>query len=189
MLKKDLRKQYSKLREEISVPSLINSSLHITNRLLQLPIWSFDYYHIFLSIAQKKEIDTSFTLSILQGRNKNVVVPKVDSNNRLLNCLLSDNTKLKKSVWQIPEPVKCKEVASQLIDVVFIPLLAFDVQGNRVGYGKGFYDRFLKECRSDIIKVGVSLFEAEKSITDISAEDIPLNYCVTPEEIYTFSPS
>ncbi len=186
MLKKDLRKQYSKLREEISVPSLINSSLHISKKLLQLPIWSFDYYHLFLSISEKKEIDTSFTLSILQGRNKNVVVPKVDSDGKLLNCLLSDNTKFKKSIWQIPEPVQCNEIASKLIDVVFIPLLAFDTKGNRVGYGKGFYDGFLKECRPDVIKVGVSLFKAEKSITDVSIEDVPLNYCVTPEKIYTF---
>jgi len=189
MLKKDLRKQYSKLREEIPVPSLINSSLHISNRLLQLPIWSLDYYHIFLSISQKKEIDTSFTLSLLQGKNKNVVVPKVDSNGKLLNCLLSQNTKLKKSVWQIPEPVECNEIPSKLIDVVFIPLLAFDTQGNRVGYGKGFYDKFLKECRPDVIKVGVSLFEAEKSIADVSTEDVPLNYCVTPEKTYTFPSS
>lgn len=125
-------------------------------------------------------------LSILQGRNKNIVVPKVDSGGRLLNCLLSNETKFKKSVWQIPEPVKCDQIEAKLIDVVFVPLLAFDTKGNRVGYGKGFYDGFLKECRPDVIKVGVSLFEAEKNITDISMEDVPLDHCVTPEKIYTF---
>lgn len=189
MLKKDLRRHYYQLRENIPEPALINSSLRIADRLLQLPIWSFDFYHIFLSISKKKEIDTSFTLSILHGKHKKVVVPKVHSNGNLLNCLLSNKTRLKKSVWQIPEPVKCDEIASELIDVVFVPLLAFDTQGNRVGYGKGFYDGFLKKCRPDVIKVGVSLFEAEILITDVNMEDVPLNYCVTPEKIYTFPPS
>lgn len=73
------------------------------------------------------------------------------------------------------------------IGMVFVPLLAFDASGYRVGYGKGFYDRFLKKCSPDVITVGFSFFSAVTDISDIHEHDIPLNYCITPEEIFTFS--
>jgi 5-formyltetrahydrofolate cyclo-ligase len=73
------------------------------------------------------------------------------------------------------------------LDVVFIPLLAFDEKGNRVGYGKGFYDRFLAKCRPETVKIGLSFFEATPEITDVSPDDIRLDWCVTPEKVYSFS--
>lgn len=72
------------------------------------------------------------------------------------------------------------------IEVVFVPLLAFDKQGNRVGYGKGFYDRFLKQCKTDVVKIGLSLFDAEEEIEDVLENDIPLDYCITPNKIHEF---
>ncbi|HSK11967.1 MAG TPA: 5-formyltetrahydrofolate cyclo-ligase, partial [Phnomibacter sp.] len=72
------------------------------------------------------------------------------------------------------------------IDVILVPLLAFDEQGHRLGYGKGFYDRFLKDCRPDALKIGLSWFEAETALPEIGAHDVPLNYCVTPHRLYVF---
>ncbi|MGJ8738099.1 5-formyltetrahydrofolate cyclo-ligase [Zobellia laminariae] len=187
MLKKDLRSLYKNRRRLIDNASLEDSSLNIANRLLKLPVWSHDYYHIFLPISENKEIDTTFILSILQGKDKNVVLPKVGDNTTLQHYLLTDSTRLKKNKWNIPEPVDGIEVPISKIDVVFIPLLAFDKKGNRVGYGKGFYDTFLAECREDVIKIGLSLFPAEDDlITDTYDNDVPLDYCVTPSETYSF---
>ena len=70
--------------------------------------------------------------------------------------------------------------------MVFVPLLAFDEKGNRVGYGKGFYDKFLANCKPETIKIGLSFFEAEDKIKEISENDMQLNYCVTPNKIYSF---
>ena len=72
------------------------------------------------------------------------------------------------------------------MDVVFVPLLAFDEKGHRVGYGKGFYDRFLSQCKPEIIKIGLSFFEAEKEISYSGKNDIMLDHCITPNEIYSF---
>ena len=94
---------------------------------------------------------------------------------------------LKLNKWGIPEPVNGIEIPATQLDVVFIPLLAFDEKGNRIGYGKGFYDRFLNECKEDVIKVGLSFFEATTTIEDTNANDIPLDFCVTPEKIYRFN--
>ncbi len=187
MLKKDLRSHYKNRRKSISEQTLIDLSLAVANALLTLPIWNSEYYHIFLPISQQKEIDTSFILSILQGKDKHVVLPKVTGNGILKHYLLTDATKLRTNRWHIPEPVDGIEIATDKIDVVFVPLLAFDKKGNRVGYGKGFYDSFLKECGKDAIKIGLSIFEAEEIIEDIEEYDIPLDYCVTPEKIYCFS--
>ena len=186
MLKSDLRLKYIELRDKLPKKELLDSSLTIANKLLELPIWGFDYYHLFLSISEKKEIDTSFVLSILQGRDKNVILPKIQ-NQRLDHYLLTDSTAIKKNKWNIPEPIDGIAVEPLKIDVVFVPLLAFDLHGNRVGYGKGYYDGFLKECKPDILKIGLSLFEAEDEITDTFANDIPLDYCVTPNTCYKFS--
>ena len=61
-----------------------------------------------------------------------------------------------------------------------------DEKGNRIGYGKGFYDTFLARCRPDTIKIGLSFFKPETRIDGVFKGDIPLNYCVTPEKVYTF---
>jgi 5-formyltetrahydrofolate cyclo-ligase len=100
--------------------------------------------------------------------------------------LLTDNTIIKKNEYNIPEPVDGIEISNDKIEVVFIPLLAFDKKGNRVGYGKGFYDKFLSNCKPETLKIGLSFFEAENEISDVFDGDIGLDYCVTAEGIYRF---
>ena len=73
-----------------------------------------------------------------------------------------------------------------MIDVVFVPLLAYDKQGNRVGYGKGFYDKFLSECKSNVVKIGLSFFDPEEFIEDVFENDVKLNICITSLEVYNF---
>jgi 5-formyltetrahydrofolate cyclo-ligase len=70
---------------------------------------------------------------------------------------------------------------------VIVPLLCFDRRGHRVGYGKGFYDRYLQKCRPDCIKAGLSFFDPVDLIDDTYADDIPLDICVTPSETFRFN--
>ncbi len=189
MLKNDLRLKYKELRDTISPQKRLHLSLTLANKLLELSVWQFDYYHIFLPIVNKTEVDTSFILSILQGKDKNILLPKVDGKNSLKHFLLTDSTKLVANKWNIPEPIDGIEIEVTKIEVVFVPLLAFDKKGNRVGYGKGFYDTFLSNCNESVLKIGLSFFEAEDTITDVSPEDIALDYCVTPTKTYSFSGS
>ncbi|NNF19677.1 MAG: 5-formyltetrahydrofolate cyclo-ligase [Flavobacteriaceae bacterium] len=187
MLKKGLRNHYTQLRMSMDTEVLDKASLSLANQLLKIPIWDYEYYHLFLQIAEKKEIDTSYILTLLQGRDKEVVIPRMGANNHLEHLLLTDNTRIAKNKWNIPEPLNGLQVPVEQIDVVFIPLLAFDEKGHRVGYGKGFYDIFLSACRPDTLKIGLSLFEAIPVISDIEETDIPLDYCVTPGKIYDFT--
>ena len=185
--KKDLRNKYKSLRKNLSEQEIEEMSLAIANKLLTLPIWEKTYFHIFLSIIEQKEIDTELILHLLSGKDKEIIISKSDFETReMIHFLLTDNTKIKKNEYNIPEPVDGIEVPSNKIDVVFIPLLAYDTKGNRVGYGKGFYDKFLSECKPDVIKIGLSFFEPEELISDIFEGDVKLDYCVSPNGIYEF---
>jgi len=187
MNKKELRKKYKDLRSQLSPNDLEELSLVIANQLLKMAIWQKTYYHLFLPIEKQKEINTEYILQILAGKDKEIVVSKSDFESGLMtHYLLTDNTKISANSFGIPEPVDGLEVPISKIDVVFVPLLAFDKNGHRVGYGKGFYDRFLSECKPDTIKIGLSFFEAEETIADSTENDILLNYFVTPQKIVAF---
>lgn len=186
--KSQLRNKYKLLRKKLSPAIIETNSIKIANLALKLPVWKYTYYHIYLPIEKYKEVDTSYLISILQGKDKEVVVPRSDfSNNNLLNILMTDNTRFKISDYGISEPENGILIPTENLEVIFVPLLAFDVKGQRIGYGKGFYDRFLGECKPNTLKIGLSFFEPEQEITQISNHDIPLNYCITPEKIYDFT--
>ena len=187
MDKSQIRKQYKSLREGLSKTQIENRSISIANRCLELPIWNKQIMHIFLSIENQKEVDTSFLRTLLQGKDKEIVIPKIIDSVRLQHFLLTDHTLFKKNSLGIPEPVSGIEIKPSIIDVVFIPLLSFDSKGNRVGYGKGYYDRFLLNCKEECLKIGLSFFKEEQCVFDVEDTDIPLDFCVTPKQIYQYA--
>ena len=187
MNKTDLRKEYKAKRNALSNDAIAEKSLLIANKLLSLPIWDKMYFHVFLTIENLREIDTECILHLLSGKDKEIVIARSNfETRRMTHVLLTDNTRIKKNAYNIPEPLNGLEVPVTAIEVVFVPLLAFDSDGNRVGYGKGFYDQFLSECKPETIKIGLSFFEAVDGIHDVFESDVKLDYCVTPENIYTF---
>ncbi len=70
-----------------------------------------------------------------------------------------EDTTLIENALGIPEPDNGVQVLPGQIDVVFVPLLAFDSAGHRVGYGKGMYDGFLRKCKPDVLAIGLSMFQ------------------------------
>ena len=187
MNKKELRAKYKNLRKELTFDEIMNESLMIANHCIDLPIWDKTYFHLFLPIEKQKEINTEFILQILSGRDKEIVISKSNFEElSMTHFLLTDNTKIKVNDYGIPEPVDGLEVPINKIEVVFVPLLAYDKKGNRVGYGKGFYDKFLGECKPETIKIGLSYFDPENAIDDILESDVKLNYCVTPFGVIQF---
>lgn len=187
MKKSELRKKYKSLRNAFTEEQIENDSLAIANQLLKLDVWDKSFYHIFLTIEEQKEINTDYILNILSGKDKNIIISKSNFEDySMTHYLLTDNTRIKKNDYNIPEPVDGIEIQTSQLEVVFIPLLAFDKVGNRVGYGKGFYDRFLANCKLETIKIGLSFFEPENEIFETSEDDIRLDYCVTPEEVFQF---
>ena len=187
MFKNEARKKYKEVRKKLSLEEIEEKSLAIANQLVKMDIWDKTYYHLFLPIEEQKEVNSEYILNILQAKDKEIVVSKSDfATTSMSHILLTDNTKIKKNEYNIPEPINGLNVPTEMMDVVFVPLLAYDKLGNRVGYGKGFYDKFLNECKPHVIKIGLSFFEPENLIEDVFENDVKLDFCVTNERVICF---
>ena len=187
MTKDELRKKYKELRNQLSKDEIDIKSVAIAKQLLQLDIWDKKYFHLFLTITKQNEVYTKPIFEILREHNKKIVVSKLDFDTiTMYHFLLTDATLIIANKFNIPEPQNGIEVLDDKIEVVFVPLLAFDVFGNRVGFGKGFYDVFLSKCTPKTIKIGLSFFDAEQFIQDVFETDIKLDYCITPLQVYKF---
>ena len=181
-----LRTEYQKRRDSLTEEQIADCSIQISNLSLTLNIWEYSIYHLFMTNEKNKEIDTSYLLSVIQGKDKQPVIPKIVDDNRLEHFLLNDQTPLKNNRWGIPEPLSGITINPKQIEVVFVPLLVFDQHGHRVGYGKGYYDRFLDQCSESTLKVGLTFFDPVTKIEDIETHDISLDFALTPEQIYAF---
>ncbi|MDG1014593.1 MAG: 5-formyltetrahydrofolate cyclo-ligase [Flavobacteriaceae bacterium] len=185
--KKQLRAEIKQRRRNLTLKEIEDFSIQISNLIINLPIWKYSFYHIFLSIKSLNEVNTEPLLAILLGKDKNIAISKTNFEARTMShILLQDNTVLKLNPQNIPEPINGVEISSKQIEVVFVPLMAFDKLGNRIGYGKGFYDIFLKRCSKNTLKIGLSFFEAENFIIENNPHDVPLDYCITPKQVYFF---
>ena len=187
MNKNQIRKKYKDLRKKLGEPELNNLSDKIFQQALKLKIWKKNNFMLYKSIKSKKEVDTSSFFQILNSDSKNILYPKINFKKNVINALLSTNkTKFEINKFGIEEPCDNIIFDPKMIEVVFVPLLSFDTEGNRVGYGAGFYDKFLKECDYNILKIGLSFFEPETRIEDTNASDIKLDYCITPQKVFSF---
>jgi 5-formyltetrahydrofolate cyclo-ligase len=187
MTKSELREYYLKKRKEFSEQEIIQKSHEILLQLKKMDIWNYQCFHLFQSILSKNEVQTQELLKELFSLKKQVLVPKVEGL-EMLNCEVNPKTIWTKGKFNVPEPLECKFIPPSKIEVVFIPLLIADKKGNRIGYGGGFYDRFLAKCPKNTLKIGLNFFPPILEIQDVEAFDIPLNYCVTPDEIVSFTP-
>jgi 5-formyltetrahydrofolate cyclo-ligase len=139
--------------------------------------------HTFLPIKKNREVDTWRIIARLKKEFPQVMIsiPKINNQSaELEHYYFEDEDQLKVNTWEIPEPVKGIPTPIEKIDAVLVPLLAFDSEGHRLGYGRGFYDRFLAGCRPDCLKIGLSFFEAEARIDGINDTDIALDLIITP---------
>lgn len=172
---------------------LSNKEYYLRNELLQNQIKKcidFDKHsclHTFLSIEEKKEVLTAPILALAKSQNPNisVLVSKTLPKSQLAHFLFDDTTKIEVNKWGIPEPVDASSISPENVDLVLVPLIAFDRSGHRIGYGKGYYDRFLKTIPK-AKKIGLSLSPPLDLIPFSDNMDVKLDGCITPFETYYF---
>ncbi|KOY84949.1 hypothetical protein AD998_01200 [bacterium 336/3] len=191
MLKADIRKIYKEKRLSLSESSFKDKNNTLSNLFISWDkIKNIEFIHTFLPILSQKEPDTwSFIHKAWEQKPKIswIIATTNFKKKELAHFHLNKETKLLTNQWGISEPVDAQIFSIENIQMVLVPLLAFDKQGFRVGYGQGFYDRFLAQC-PQVIKVGISLEPPlEENITDIDNYDVSMNYCITPEGIIDFS--
>lgn len=182
--KATLRKKYLELRKEFSDEVEELSEQIFRNFVLQFNVFENQNIHVFLPIEKFNEIKTRFFIEYFWSKNVNVIVPKIYQN-RMISVKFTSETELIENSWGILEP-KSNENECSKFDLVITPLLYCDHNGNRIGYGKGFYDQFFKEINSGAKKIGVNYFPPNESISDVSDFDVKLDYLVTPTEVLSF---
>jgi 5-formyltetrahydrofolate cyclo-ligase len=190
MNKAELRKIYLQKRQTLSEAEYAQLNFQLYQQFFANIDLSFiKVIHTFLPIASKHEPDTWLIIDRLRREfpHIRISIPKTDSRSNILeNFYFEGLHQLVTTAWGIQEPKQGIPTETEKIDLVLVPLLAFDKTGQRVGYGKGFYDRFLKDCKPDCIKAGLSFFEAEEKLEDTTELDVPLDLCVTPAGIIKF---
>jgi 5-formyltetrahydrofolate cyclo-ligase len=189
MTKQQLRKIYKEKRKNIS-----HHQKEKWDDLLLIQFQKFSFIHIqtvfsFLPIEEMNEPNTHLFTRYLSAvvPNLQIAYPVMDNEqNSMQAYVTSDETNYQFNTKKILEPVDGKIIQPDTIDLILVPLLIFDKQGYRVGYGKGFYDKYLLLCKKNAMKIGLSYFEPVNQIDDYSPFDIPLTHCITTEHIYEF---
>ncbi|MCU0239778.1 MAG: 5-formyltetrahydrofolate cyclo-ligase, partial [Pyrinomonadaceae bacterium] len=161
MIKSELRKIYLTKQKSFSTDERNKLSKQIADNFFEhFTLANTKNLHIFLSIEKNSEVETKFIYEKIWQDFPQVhtFVPRV-YDDKLQHLQFNENTQLSLNKWQIYEPVGYDFFDENLFDIAIVPLLCFDENGFRVGYGKGFYDKFLSQCRKDCLKIGVSFFE------------------------------
>jgi len=188
MNKDELRKIYLAKRLALTASEKNELSHKISDLFFQsVDLSEIQILHIYLPIESKHEPDTWLIMERIQREFPHIrlVIPRVNGEG-MENIFFEGLHQLEKTRWGMLEPKQGEHADPQKIDLVMVPLLAIDRQGHRIGYGKGYYDRFLKLCRPDCLKIGVSFFDPEPGIDEKSDHDVLLNACITPKEYFIF---
>jgi 5-formyltetrahydrofolate cyclo-ligase len=189
MKKQELRTIYKQERKKLSLQAIekMNDLILINFQKLSLP--PVECVHTYLSSLKLGEPETANIIKFLEFKNPlvKVVIPKVDIHTgHLTHYHFNEQMEMIKNEYGIDEPKQGEQIDESKIDLVLVPLLAFDKAGYRVGFGKGFYDKFLSRCRKDVLKIGLSFFDPVEKIEDVAGYDIPMDFCVTPKQNYIF---
>lgn len=189
MLKSELRKIYLVKQKSLSGAERNERSAKIADGFFKyFNLETIHFLHAFLPIEKNKEIETSFIINRVWENFSHIqmIVSRINFQTMTLeNLKFAPDTKLTANKWNILEPTESELVEIEKIDAILIPLLCFDERGFRAGYGKGFYDKFLSECRADCLKIGLSYFPPIAEISDAQSFDVKLDFCVTPEILFT----
>ncbi len=189
MTKMELRKLYRAKRVALTA---LEKDKQEDLMLIQFQQLNIDIPALIMTYAafeKENEFDPQLITDYCCFKNpgQQLFYPVIDQeDDTLYPVIVRDDTTFAPNKYGIDEPVNGMIIYPEEIDLVLVPLLAFDQIGNRVGYGKGYYDRFLKECRKDVLKIGFSFFEAEELIEGVNEFDVKLDHCITPNRIYSF---
>lgn len=190
MKKKEIREIYQRKRLELHDHEQHKMDDLILIQFQKISLPDLNLVHSYIPSVQLKEPDTWLILRFLQFQfpRLRVAAPRITDRHtcELKHYLLTGEDDMTVNSFGVEEPAGGEEISPEEIDLALIPLLGFDVKGYRVGFGKGYYDRFLSHCRPDMMKIGLSYFRPVDVIEDTDNYDVRLDYCCTPDGIYSW---
>lgn len=190
MDKKELRQHMLAERKKLTLEEVDRRSRQIHDLFFEgFTLKPSKTVHVFLPILKNREINTWPIIQKIWRDHPDCRVAVSVTNfktNELEHSYITPETAIAENHWGIPEPCNAQPAAEADMDIVLVPLLTFDLQGHRLGYGKGYYDRFLAKCRPETIRIGLSLLPPVAEIPGTHEADVPMHFCLTPEKCYPF---
>ncbi len=183
-MKKQLRKTILQQRRGMDAESVLARSSAIFSAISALDaVIHASIIHIYYPI--NNEVDTRKFIQQLWQRNITVIMPRTDfTHHRIINFRVDSFDQLEPTTFSMMEPkLSCKEISREP-DVVIVPGVAFDRAGNRMGYGGGFYDRFLANTAA--IKIAPAYTFQLKDAIPAEAHDVTMDYVICPDEQLCF---
>ncbi|KNF09167.1 5-formyltetrahydrofolate cyclo-ligase [Gottschalkia purinilytica] len=186
MDKNTLRKEILSQRKAMSLEEVNKKSDQVTDLLL-----SSEYYknakNIMAYIDFRNEVKTERLIKTALKDKKNIIIPisVVETRQLILSQLLDYDNELESGTYGILEPKKefIREVEPSCIDLVLIPGVAFDRRGFRIGYGAGYYDRFLEKVDKSAPKIALSFELQMVSNAFEGPHDFPVDSIITENEV------
>lgn len=187
--KKELRRQILALRDSLGEEEVACKSELIINKITSMEIYNKSKF-IMSYVDFRNEVKTQEFIEASLESGKRVAVPltgKDEKGNRIIiPCeILNIKYELERNSFGILEPKKeyRRAINPMELDLIIVPGVAFDLRKNRIGYGAGYYDRFLAFVRKDCIKLGVAFdFQVVEEI-DAKSHDISVDIIVTEKRL------
>jgi 5-formyltetrahydrofolate cyclo-ligase len=186
--KSELRKLYLEKRAELSANEVVSMSMAVADMFFfTVNVAAIRNLHCYLPIDRFNEPDTKLIFERVWQEFPEIItsVPRIDyTTGELASVVYSSTCPVVQNKWGLSEPEGGTVLHPEAIDLAIVPLLCFDERGFRVGYGKGYYDRFLAKCRPNCLKVGLSFFPPVDEIEELHENDVPVDLFITPQDVY-----
>ena len=189
MRKEEARELFKQQRKHLSDAERAKADDLMLIQFQKTELPHIDHLLSYWPIEENNEPNTHLFNDYIEFKNPAIkfLYPKTDFERQEMEAIeVNADTAFQKNGWNIHEPMDGTVTDAMAIDMIFVPLIIFDKHGYRIGYGKGFYDKYLKRCRPDCLKVGFCYFEPIDLIEGTHEFDVPLNLCITPNNAYVF---
>lgn len=181
-IRRSIRTEKLRQREAMSEGMRRVASAAITSEVLTLiEDEAWETVHCYLSF--RSEVSTATLIGQLIVNGTKVITPFVEPDGELSHHELIGLEGCSKGPYGLPHPARNEFLATDLIEAVFIPLSAFDRSGNRLGYGKGFYDRFLQRLPAKTRRIGLAFAIQEAEQIPAMEHDQKLDMILTENEM------
>lgn len=185
--KSQLRKRVLNVRNNMSKEDVKKNSNAIMDKITSLDIYKQSKV-VFIYMDFKNEVITSNLIKHMLSEKKRVVIPYTDSiNTVLIPSEITKESDLKQNSFGYFEPKSILPVNIEEIDLVIVPGVVFDKNLNRIGFGKGYYDKILNRLKPSAKKI--ALAHDFQVLEDIPAEehDVKMDMIITEKNIYPFT--
>lgn len=181
-MKNLIRKKTLDIRNSLEHEYVVDASEKVFNNLKKMEAFK-KAKHVMIYIDFKNEISTQSIMTYLLSKNKHIIVPFTNTNDfSIIPALINNLDDLSIGNYGILEPPldKTDSSHSSLIDLVIAPGIVFDVEGNRIGFGKGYYDSFLSKLSSKVPVIALAYDFQIKDAIPFEPHDIKMDYIITP---------